>query len=60
MVACVALGGRGESWGTGSPLGLPSQGGVGAAEPQEATCKEPKCAVHKDRGINFGQTVGVR
>lgn len=46
--------------GMGSALALPSWGGAEAAEPSEATCKEPKHAVHKDREINFGQTVGVR
>lgn len=44
---------------TGSALGRPSQAGIRAAEPSETTHKEPKCAVHKDREINFGQTVGV-
>lgn len=54
VVAQVAHGGQGESWETGTVAVLISQGGAGAAEPADATHKEPKHVVQKDGRINSG------
>ena len=45
---------------TGTVVVLTSQGGVRAAEPPEATRKEPERVGQKDRRIHFGQTGGIR